>query len=155
VGKPLSKELAQISMLVCFFLRKSALQTLHFRGGSFLPSVLISSPNHFTTPCGNGIPCIPSTGSPGWSSDWRGDHGLLSSWFVCRQVFHDTRKRDDYAVKRRVKEEVLKVLQVFLPERNLFASSSNSRCKELFYASADRLSHRWIDKITGAITLFS
>ena len=52
-------------------------------------------------------------------------------------------KRQDYAVRKCVMDEVLKDLNLSLPQRDLFASSCNSRCKEFFRAEDDAMSKSW------------
>ena len=52
-------------------------------------------------------------------------------------------KRQDYAVRKCVMDEVLKELNLGLPQRDLFASSYNSRCKEFFGTEDDAMSKSW------------
>ena len=53
-------------------------------------------------------------------------------------------KRQDYAVRKCVMEEVLKELNLDTPTRDLFASTRNSRCKEFFGEEDDAMSKSWV-----------
>lgn len=56
-------------------------------------------------------------------------------------------KKEDYAVRQCVVQEVLRDLQVPIPERDCFTTVVNTRCKEIFFDESQYIfSQLWSDR---------